>query len=339
MFTTLIIQTDFIKNAEKPYRDLDSSLRTGIYDRCELPLISSQGIDFLHDRKNSGKFIKCAEVVHKNNVKLVLSHAIYQKNDNTDTSICAYEATGTARIRVENRVCPFNNSYKERFISKFRSCLREARLPRNVELSLAYFRYKNLYQCVCDNCLSAFGKLMNSKGKRFNFENSMSILNGRYITEWVKWRKKVMNSVIDDIIDSVDSQFIIEIDFDHTKQYLSGVGIEEGLDFTTIIKRTREIYLHIEPKEEDANFLNFSSEIPNQRESYLNHLRYTRSLIESQHAKLTLFFWFLSKRAQVNRNIPIYLELIREVSPHGAAFYTNDPVSFTDSFTRHISRH
>lgn len=321
---TLAISSDFITTYEHADKELNKALNLSLFNRCELPLRDSFGRNYLKTNPFKNKLLRCIDIVRKHGLRLILTVSAYQNKLNENKSISTHQATRVGREIVLSRICPNDCSYRQRTKEMLSVASKDLLKFKNDGIILSYFRYENFNQCVCENCLNIFTDFLNNKRKSFKYNNLLSLLNENIMLDWIKWKQNVINSALIEFGSAFNNSIIVELDFDQTKRYLSGPMIEEGLDLNSILPIVSELYLHIEPCVPIANF--DLSQRTNQKEGYLNHLKYLISLGKSVNTKINLFFWFLSKSEQLNANLKPYLELTYSVSPSCAVFFTNNPV-------------
>lgn len=327
---TLSVGSNFFTNSDSPDKELDEALSLSIFDRCELTLQSSNGENFLESQIFYNKLLNCLEVIRKHGLSVILSVSAYENKMNYNSNICVYQANRNGRERILTRICPGSLPYRKKLCDIVIRGAEELLIFPGDSILLSYFRYENFNQCVCDDCLKRFAQFVNERGKLFVYNNIFDLLNKKIMLDWIEWKQKNINQALYDISSSLNKPIIVEIDFDLTKCYLSGPFIEEGLNINFILPIVSELYLHIEPCK-PFSALNFLDRV-NQKNIYLNNLKYIINLGKLNKTSVNFFFWFLSTEEQIKSNLKYYLELTYATSPHGAVFFTYNPLLLSRYF-------
>lgn len=321
---SLVLSSKIIERSVEPAALLKNVFALKCFDRCEIFLRNSSGVAYKDSLETLNKIRQCISVIRNDDVGLLLTVAMHQRQNNTNKEICAFEATNNGRVPVLSRICPRS----EYVVSDLKSFYEEAYYVLGLtsvdKIVLSYFRYENFRQCVCDNCIDAFAEYMKENGVVFQYKNIMSLVDENIIMYWVLWRRRSLLEKVKTISNLLKSSGVVEIDFDQTKRYLGGVLIEEGLDYDRLIEYFCEIYLHIEPAMYIKN--KFIDGRNNRMISYINHLRYLRSVAAEKSVDLTPFFWFLSNRKLIESNFKSYYNLTRDAGFTRMALYTEDPI-------------
>lgn len=335
MKTTLVLPSQFINEGYESCSALDIALSNDCFDRCEVTYKNSFGS--IITNTNAGDSLKrCVELVKNRGLDISLAISINENKQNSDSNICSYQATRTGRKKVIDRLCPANPENLEKSSSEIHDVINRFDLNSNDRIILSYFRYENFGQCVCDRCINEFSSYLDESIK-FKFKSLGDILSDSIICHWIDWKKIKINEAEKKFSIASNNRCIVEVDFDETKRYLDGVFIEEGIDIFSILKFAREFYLHIEPCKPSADFITDLRN--NQTQSYINHLKYIKSALKNSNIDLTFFYWFLSKKEQINANLDSYLDLANIAGANGVALLTSDPITLANHLSDRYMRH
>lgn len=335
MKTTLVLPSQFFNETKEPCKTLETALSYDCFDRCELTYKNSLG-SIVTNTKFDNSLKRCVDLVKSRGLDISLAISIHQNNYNSDSSICSYQATRTGRKKVIDRLCPTNLTNLEKSSSEIHDAINSFDLECSDRIVLSYFRYENFGQCVCIKCINEFSLHMKELIK-FEFNNLKDILSDSVICHWIDWKKIKINEAVSKLSKASNNRCIVEVDFDETKRYLDGVFIEEGIDIFSISKFVREFYLHIEPCKSSTDFITDLRN--NQTQSYINHLKYIKSILKKDSIELTFFYWFLSKKEQINANLNRYLDLANIADADGVALLTPDPITLANHLSNRYMRH
>ncbi len=321
MNKTLAIDFSFLQKNPNSLKEIESALQLSIFDRFQFSLKSSKG-DLL-DKKDISKLFNIVGVALKYTNDLVFSVACYEDSNNLNENCSVCEANLKGSKLQLSRICPYNVSYRQKLIDIVSDIYNQLFYHDKGIIHLAYFRYENMNQCVCHNCLEGFTSYLSSRNISFYYENYKTLVSHNIIAHWVHWRQDIITEALKRFSEACKKRISLEIDFDETKRYLAGPAIEEGLYLPKLVPYLQEVYIHIEPLNPEPDY-NFHGR-KEQKDSYLRHLKYIISICKQSDVKSQFFYWFLSEEHRIKENIRKYLSLANSAKPEGVVFYTNKP--------------
>jgi hypothetical protein len=247
----------------------------------------------------------------------VLSLACHEDRSNTDPDVAACEATAGGAQHHMSRICPLALDYRARLVEQMQAAsLLLARFPRGT-LHLSYFRFLNLYECVCVRCLKQFADFREQRDASFTFSGLDSLLDPDVLPDWVEWRQQAIAKTLREMRSAVNVPLSLEIDFDQSGHYLAGPEIDEGLKLEQILPSLDELYIHIHE---------LPDVLSHARKEHVNQLRYIISRCKVADVSTQLFFWSLKKERQAElARLADILSLTRAVAADGVVLYTEEP--------------